>query len=250
MEARTFFTVRQLTEIRTRYTQHKDYLESGQKKPISPQSDFKVYRDAALYSYLGGDLERAAKFLCAAVAIGFPPRWNFEIKDDHDRQWKNCQDGGYSLDVGLAAHILGMNERRDQILAWTVERLLDTEMFTQGADPQHSDVILVRTYALLAAGRYWPKISADLTLVARQIRDATDNTCDWALPKTLTAVVQCKKGNVSRRQATNSLVQLILDSKGDLHDKIDACFHVLYLQSAFSDVFDPVLPPFPVHLAP
>lgn len=45
-------------------------------------------------------------------------------------------------------------------------------------------------------------------------------------------------------------MQLILDAKDHALERVWACFHVLYLQSAFADVFDPILPPFPIHNVP
>lgn len=245
MEVRTFFTDRQMSEIGRRYETDTAYLESGKSKRIAPYPDFLKYRSVAMYAYLLGDNARAADYLRQAVAFGFPPNWTVDIKDDHDRQWKNYQDGSSAFVVGLAAHILGLKERRDEILSWSLQRLLDTDALTEGEDPQYSDVLLDRAYVLLAAGRYWPKMEADLALADHQISRATDNSCKQALPKTLAALVQAQKGNVSRQQATVSLTKLIRDSKRHALDRMEACFHAIYLQSAFPDVFDPVLPPFP-----
>ena len=243
LETRKFFTSRQVSEVRDLHDKYTAYYESGKAKSLGPHTDFTQYRYAALFAHIVGDHERAGQLLCAAVKVGFPPDWKIELKDEWDRQRKNHMDGVSALRVGLAAQILGMKDRRDEILNWAVEHLLDTELLTEEADPQHSDVTLDRAYALLAAGRFWPKMDSDLALVAGQIHKATDNSCTVALPRALIALVQGQKGIVSRREATTSLVQLILDAKRDVHHRVEACFHVLYLQSAFPDVFEPVLPP-------
>ena len=79
---------------------------------------------------------------------------------------------------------------------------------------------------------------------ASAVSNSVSRRCSIA--SSVSSLVQAQKGIVSRREATTSLVQLILDAKRDVHHRVEACFHVLYLQSAFPDVFDLVSPPFPI----
>lgn len=245
MELRSFFTSKEWEGISAAFERDVSYYLAHPNRRLDPVFDFDMNQDAAMVAYAIGDSRYALQFMMNAVEFGFPPDSNQPIKNEYTRQLVNVQNGGQALLVGIAAHLLGWAQRRDEILAWSVERLVDTKEFVAKGDNWAAGAALERAYAMLASRTPWNHLLSDLELAKTRLPRGAANTVDARLARTLWTLVQVQQGNTSRADANEALIRMIKRAWGGWPDRMNACFHALYLQSTFPDVFDPVLPPFP-----
>lgn len=241
-----FFRPSQRNEIEVFFTRSFVYKYS----PAHPYSDFRHFSDLGMAAYVLDERNAAFEFMSKAVQLGFSPDFPQGGPHEFRRQWKNYLDGTAAVKVGLAAHIIEQPQRRDEILAWALERLLDTELIMEDQDSKAARVALYRSYAALAMGRPWAQLESDLDLAVRMVKKGTFSTAERPLAHTLISLVKAQNGTIPREKASTQLTRLIRDANGSWLDRLEACFYALHLQSVFPDVFDEVLPPFPTGVTP
>lgn len=235
------FSAEQLTKLEAFYTAGC----ASEYTPKWPDLNFSHFSDLSMAAYVLDKRNVAFEFMSKAVQLGFPPDFAQGGPQEAHRQWKNYQDGTAAVQVGLAADIIHQPHRRNDILAWTFERLLDTELVMENKDGHAAVTALYRSYAALAMGRPWANLESDLDLAVRMVKRGTNTTYERPLAHTLTTLVKVRNGTIPREKATAQLRRMIKDANGPWLNRVRACFFVLHLQSAFPDVFDPILPPFP-----
>lgn len=142
-------------------------------------------------------------------------------------------------DLSMAAELLQQPQRRDEILGWALDRLVDTERIENTA----ARTVLFRNYTGLVLDRPVDDLEDEWTMSL--LREELYFPAEQALAHMMMVVALTRNGELTRRIATSQLERTLRKAEGGWRDRVQTCFYALHVQSAFPDVLDQVIPPFP-----
>lgn len=219
---------------------------TGADTPSDPQAACQHLLTLGMTAHILGNPEVAVASLSGAVQCGFPPNFIDEDGDSDEnakRQWKNYQDGIAAVPMGMAAELLQQPERRDEILGWALALLVDTQRIVDNLVIEAARAVLFGNYTALVLGQ--PVDQLDAEGMMSLLRERLYFPAERALAHMMMVVVLTRNGELTRKVATRQLERMLKQAEGGWRDRVQTCFYALHLQSAFPDVLDQVLPPFP-----